>query len=179
MVASSAPLSDPSLPEAPMFNTDSDRPVPVVFKSTVQHPPTIDPSALHGTPFTPERTYVTLQGLNFTPDMVVLFDGQQSMYSEVKSSESIVCLGPLSADTAFARVPHVPTSPSASDLSNTDEPRSHRASSTDSTSSSATATHSSHTVLSKPGTIKIPIYLSCNGGAGPSYKTGQFYTMHL
>ncbi|KAJ2665252.1 hypothetical protein IW148_001724 [Coemansia sp. RSA 1199] len=179
MVASSAPLSDPSLPEAPMFHADSDRPVPVVFKSVVQHPPTIDPSALHGMPFTPERAYVTLQGLNFTPDMVVLFDGQQSMYSEVKSPESIVCLGPLSADTEFARAPHVPTSPSASDLSNSDEPRSHRASSTDSTASSATATHSNHTVLSKPGTVKIPIYLSCNGGAGPSYKTGQFYTMHL
>ncbi|KAJ2794149.1 hypothetical protein H4R20_006320, partial [Coemansia guatemalensis] len=204
-----------------------DRSIPVVFKSTVQHAPTINPSALmdgrrhsdSSALLLHERPYISLQGLNFSPDMVVVFDGQQSLFTEFKSSESIVCLGPLAAEiaskaksssTALSKQQQtMPTSPSASDSSNPHcveepkafgsldaiTPRTHRASSADSTASSATATHSNHgipatqsesTETQQQGlckghgsTIKVPIYLSRNGGAGPTYKTGQFYTMHL
>ncbi|KAJ1725516.1 hypothetical protein LPJ53_000331 [Coemansia erecta] len=199
--------------------------VPIVFKCSVQHPPTINPSALDGrrrqrdgaasTQSATERSYVSLSGLNFTPDMVVLFDGQQSVITEFKSPDSIACLGPLPSDFGVAdnaggqnKPLHQPTSPSDSDASSAhpqsgDEaqsfgllngstsgpPRSNRASSTDSTTSSATAaTHDGQIVSSVSASVsgktsstatKIPIYLSCNGGAGPTFKTGQFYNLHL
>ncbi|KAJ2723633.1 hypothetical protein GGI07_002515 [Coemansia sp. Benny D115] len=209
--------------------------VPIVFKSTVQHPPTVTPSAFDGSNLlsAAERPCITLSGLNFTPDMVVLFDGQRSLFTEFKSSESIVCLGPLPSDSSmegdgpFGSIygdstgQHVaskggrkllqhPSSPSASDSSanaqgHDDGHRfgllgdgmgqtNNRASSTDSTASSATATHTSPPVgkgtIAVRGTgkgvssgggtsVKIPIYLSRNRGAGPTFKTGQFYTMHF
>ncbi|PIA19120.1 LAG1-DNAbind-domain-containing protein [Coemansia reversa NRRL 1564] len=206
-----------------------DQSIPVVFKSTVQHAPTINPSALvdgrrhsdGSALLLHERSYISLQGLNFSPDMVVFFDGQQSLLTEFKSPESIVCLGPLATEIAdrtksdgtviSKHQQTMPTSPSASDSSNPHcaedsrafgsldaiTPHTHRASSADSTASSTTATHSNHgmpaTIADSAemqqrqqglckglgGTIKVPIYLSCNGGAGPTYKTGQFYTMHL
>ncbi|KAJ2824037.1 hypothetical protein FBU31_004098, partial [Coemansia sp. 'formosensis'] len=222
--------------------------VPIVFKSAVQNPPTINPSTLFSgesdTVSATERSYITLHGLNFSPDMVVVFDGQHSLFTEFKSSESISCLGPLASDFAddsaeAAVVAAVndnsgddddyhmeeyavddskrqqgrhPTSPSESDSSltaasssalssddgvNTNRPRSQRASSTDSTASSATATLSSHGALAplaksdgsvasvsrglakgSGNVVKVPIYLSRNGGAGPTFKTGQFYTLH-
>ncbi|KAJ2883108.1 hypothetical protein FB639_002242, partial [Coemansia asiatica] len=85
----------------------SDCVIPIVFKCTVQHPPTVNPSALDGrrrqrdganSQSTTERSYVSLHGMNFTPDMAVLFDGQKSLITELKSSENIVCLGPLPSD---------------------------------------------------------------------------------
>ncbi|KAJ2401900.1 hypothetical protein GGI10_005966 [Coemansia sp. RSA 2530] len=221
--------------------------VPIVFKSSVQNPPTISPSTFFGgdsgaAPAT-ERSYITLHGLNFTPDMVVVFDGQHSLFTEFKSSESISCLGPLATDFAddsaaedtvvaasndnsgddddyrmeeYAMLDgskrqqgQHPTSPSESDSSlaansssaqssvdSANKPRSLRASSTDSTASSATATLSSHgssAPLKKSGAaasrgslakrsgsvVKVPIYLSRNGGAGPTFKTGQFYTLQM
>ncbi|KAJ2163164.1 hypothetical protein GGF46_000093 [Coemansia sp. RSA 552] len=192
------------------LSADGERAVPVVFESSVQHPPTINPSALEGgrrhsdgSLLVPERSYISLQGLNFTPDMVVRFGERQSMFTEFKSPESIVCLGPLASEFAVEDKQHqqtIPTSPSASDSSTNPQGsddaagvlgphhhhhHTHRASSAESTASSATATHS-HTA-SLPGTgkrsagdrIKVPIYLSCNGGSGPTFKTGQLYTVHL
>ncbi|KAJ2746576.1 hypothetical protein GGI20_001225 [Coemansia sp. BCRC 34301] len=218
--------------------------VPIVFKSTVQNPPTVNPSTLFGRETSAERSYITLHGLNFTPDMVVVFDGaQQSLFTDVKSSESISCLGPLASDfidesannsnndddndndNDYCMAEFVPmggnkhpTSPSESDSSTAessnaqtgddahpfaslvggegdgaDRPRSQRASSTDSTASSATAALSSNGsspahvsksgalrgLVKRPGSVvKVPIYLSRNGGAGPTYKTGQFFTVH-
>ncbi|KAJ1736274.1 hypothetical protein LPJ61_000058 [Coemansia biformis] len=201
----------------PVATVDGGRTVPVVFRSTVQQPPAASPSALGGgrrrsdnsTLFLPDRPYIMLHGANFTPDMVVTFDGQQSIYTEFKSHECIACLGPLASEfareaegagsDAGAVVRHrgaVPTSPSASDSSGhtpSDEaglfgapdvatPRTHRASSADSTASSATATHSSRGAPAGKGlcgTAKVAIHLSCGGGTGPTYKTGQFFTMHL
>ncbi|KAJ2005003.1 hypothetical protein H4R26_002188 [Coemansia thaxteri] len=228
----------------------SDNVVPIVFKSSVLHPPTVNPSTLFGgvrragdnlaVAAGEERSYITLHGLNFTPDMVVVFDGQQSLFTEFKSSEGISCLGPLGSDFAGAihgstlakgngdyhlgsyapmglnKRQH-PTSPSTSDsssassgaqsnedtqafpsLMDTDcQSHSQRASSTDSTASSATETLSNHSAMATLGksggsmtsrnpakgsagsVIKVPIYLSRNGGAGPTYKTGQFYTLHM
>ncbi|KAJ1930785.1 hypothetical protein EC988_010012, partial [Linderina pennispora] len=73
--------------------------IPVVFKMSVQHPPTISPSALeHGNGGSAERSLVNLHGQNFSPDMTVLFDSQQSVFTEFKSPEHIVCFGPLSTD---------------------------------------------------------------------------------
>ncbi|KAJ2104062.1 hypothetical protein IW146_008727, partial [Coemansia sp. RSA 922] len=233
-----------------MHMTGDNNMVPIVFKSAVQNPPTINPSTLFGgdggTVSATERSYITLHGLNFTPDMVVVFDGQHSLFTEYKSAESISCLGPLASDFAddsavvavagndngdddymgeYAMIDDSkqqgrhPTSPSESDSSSTaasssvqssddvrpfaslngtdaSKSRSQRASSTDSTASSATATPSSHGAsapLSKSdgsaasrglakgsgSVVKVPIYLSRNGGAGPTYKTGQFYTLHM
>ncbi|KAJ2625872.1 hypothetical protein GGI26_000335 [Coemansia sp. RSA 1358] len=230
--------------------------IPIVFKSTVQHPPAITtPShesnidnGLHsdsnGMRHVAERAVVTMQGLNFTPDMVVLFDGQKSLYTEFKSPESIACFGPLASELSemvqraaleenkhFAsgcnstdghstqRQQH-PSSPSASDSSSSSlQPssnddveafasveqhdslvRAHRESSPDSTASSATATcnsnnnstatsaektarsstsNSQHLAKGSKRTLKIPIYISRNSGAGPTFKTGQFYTIHV
>ncbi|KAJ1795878.1 hypothetical protein LPJ59_004088 [Coemansia sp. RSA 2399] len=211
--------------------------IPIVFKSSVQHPPAINPlcrdsssNGNGGAQSVAERAVITMQGLNFTPDMVISFDGKVSLYTEFKSSESIACLGPLSLEFADVlaqksvaedghgngnkQQQHHPSSPSISDsslqnsssddtdpfveMSQHNSPRTHRASSAESTASSSTATFnnsnsaslekagksgggSNSLVLSK-GTkkmLKIPIYLSRNGGAGPTFKTGQFYTMHF
>ncbi|KAJ2852657.1 hypothetical protein IWW36_000014 [Coemansia brasiliensis] len=179
----------------PMSTHADERAVPVVFKSQAQHPPTVSPRALDGrhAGASAERACVTLHGINFTPDMVVQFGSQRSAYCEVRSDTCIVCLGPLPAEVAHSAREQpraIPTSPSSSDLSNADDTRSfapqdsplrtHRASSAESTASSATATHSLPAAASaKNDFVKIPIYLSCNGGTGPTYKTGQFYSMHL
>ncbi|KAJ2454947.1 hypothetical protein EV183_001208 [Coemansia sp. RSA 2336] len=186
--ATSATVAEP-------LSTHADgRAVPVVFKSQAQHPPTVSPRVLDGRhTAAPERACVTLHGINFTPDMVVQFGSQRSAYCEVQSDTCIVCLGPLPAEVAHSAREQpcaMPTSPSASDLSNGEDGRSfalqgsprrtHRASSAESTASSATATHSlSAAAPAKSDSVKIPIYLSCNGGSGPTYKTGQFYSMHL
>ncbi|KAJ2860147.1 hypothetical protein GGI22_002794, partial [Coemansia erecta] len=209
--------------------------IPIVFKSSVQHPPAINPlcrdssnNGNGGAQSVAERAVITMQGLNFTPDMVVSFDGKVSLYTEFKSSESIACLGPLSLEFADVltqkpvaddcrghgnKQQQHPSSPSISDSSlqnsgsdDTDSfvemsqhnlPRTHRASSAESTASSSTATiNSSSASLEKAGKggggsnslvlskgtkkmLKIPIYLSRNGGVGPTFKTGQFYTMHF
>ncbi|KAJ1961390.1 hypothetical protein GGI12_003272 [Dipsacomyces acuminosporus] len=204
--------------------------IPVVFKASAHHPPTISPSALGGCALDgtsdghsamTERSYITLQGTNFAPDMVVLFDGLPSMYTEFKSPETIVCLGPLPSDLASniaaahqralegdegyggiyagdkQQQQQHPCSPTASSedgssvvASEAETPRTQRASSTDSTASSATATQETackgagkHGIAKSAGKnkkhlTKIPIYLSRNGGAGPTYKTGQVFTLH-
>ncbi|KAJ2640462.1 hypothetical protein GGF40_000110 [Coemansia sp. RSA 1286] len=206
-------------------SVSSDCMVPIVFKCSIQHPPTVNPSALDGrrrqrdganVQSTTERSYVSLHGINFTPDMVVLFDGQKSLITELKSSESIVCLGPLPSDfsgpnhrtgTETKPLQH-PTSPSASDASSSHAHSSddvqqlapmhggllqtNRASSAESTASTSSTANSSGTIggcvaesdasrgTGKGAAVtKIPIYLSRNGGAGPTFKTGQFYTMHF
>ncbi|KAJ2649350.1 hypothetical protein IWW40_003197 [Coemansia sp. RSA 1250] len=189
----SASLSAATVAE-PMSAHADGRAVPVVFKSQAQHPPTVSPRVLDGRhTAAPERACVTLHGINFTPDMVVQFGSQRSAYCEVRSDTCIVCLGPLPAEVAHSAREQpraIPTSPSSSDLSNGEDARSfalhdsplrtHRASSAESTASSATATHSlSAAAPAKSDSLKIPIYLSCNGGTGPTYKTGQFYSMHL
>ncbi|KAJ1808304.1 hypothetical protein LPJ75_004615 [Coemansia sp. RSA 2598] len=151
--------------------------------------------------------------------MVVLFEDQKSLITELKSSENIVCLGPLPSDfsgsgrhqgSGETKPLQHPTSPSASDASS---PSSHaqssdeaqpfapmhsgpsqanRASSAESIESSM-STANAGTIggssssagsdaphgTSKGAATKIPIYLSRNGGAGPTFKTGQFYTMHF
>ncbi|KAJ2665096.1 hypothetical protein IWW48_000363 [Coemansia sp. RSA 1200] len=216
--------------EQPSPSVAGDGLIPIVFKSTVQHPPAINPlcrdsSNAGGIQVIAERAVVTIQGLNFTPDMVMLFDGRCSLYTEFKSPESIACLGPLpsefsdvlalksatdkdgcsanshcSANNNSSKRQQHPSSPSISDSSSplqdmsSDDAESftqmeqhdslctQRASSAESTVSSSAATlNSNSSVLSKGSkkTIKIPIYLSRNGGAGPTFKTGQFYTMHL
>lgn len=199
--------------------------IPIVFKNSVLNPPAFSPAAVFGHGFkscvgngfqqrddphsTSERSLITLRGLNFTPDMVVSFDGKQSLFTEFKSSENITCLGPLSGDfdkLDFAKQQH-PTSPSASDLSSTCNstvlqnqedahlPEMQRAPSADSSNAStlggnnnghghhhhspSTTAHVNGTAPGKKRTIKVPIYLSRNGGAGPTYKTGQFYTMQV
>ncbi|KAJ1947642.1 hypothetical protein GGF37_000225 [Kickxella alabastrina] len=228
----------------------TDNLVPIVFKSAVQHPSTINPLSLDGgrrqrdgndTHSVTERSFVTLSGLNFSPDMVVMFEGQQSLITEFKSSESIVCLGPLASEFGSLMRPDSamdsddmftsvfgnleqnngdkkhqqlhPTSPSVSDSStshahgggedlqhfallNYNMSCANRASSAESTASSATATHNSpsaqrrahdsaavarsnSSAKSSISTVRIPILLSRNGGAGPTFKTGQFYTMHI
>ncbi|KAJ1737168.1 hypothetical protein LPJ72_000744 [Coemansia sp. Benny D160-2] len=216
--------------EQPSPSVVGDGLIPIVFKSTVQHPPAINPlcrdsSSAGGMQVVAERAVVTIQGLNFAPDMVMLFDGRCSLYTEFKSPESIACLGPLpsefsdvlalksatdkdgcsasshcSASNNSSKRQHHPSSPSISDSSSPlqdassddaesftqmeqhDSLRTQRASSAESTVSSSAATlNSNSSVLSKGSkkTLKIPIYLSRNGGAGPTFKTGQFYTMHL
>ncbi|KAJ2801381.1 hypothetical protein H4R21_002812, partial [Coemansia helicoidea] len=112
---------------------DGGRSTPVVFRSTVerQQQPAADAVSLDV-----GRPSITLHGANFTPDMVVMFDGQRSLYTEVKSSECIVCIGPLESEVMSAASASdseaggsaseadteqlqagVPTSPSASDAS--------------------------------------------------------------
>ncbi|KAJ1773808.1 hypothetical protein IW140_000218 [Coemansia sp. RSA 1813] len=223
--------------------------IPIVFKSSVQHPPAISPLCRDasnnggGMQSVTERAVITMQGLNFTPDMVMLFDGKASLYTEFKSSDGIACLGPLPSEFADVLAQkagaeddecagsrhdainqsngnkqHL-SSPSISDsslslhhsssdetaasfvqLDQNDSPRTHRASSAESTASSTNSTlnssSSSSTSSEKAGKnnggsnsrvlakgtkrmLKIPIYLSRNGGAGPTFKTGQFYTMHF
>ncbi|KAJ1948640.1 hypothetical protein FBU59_001499 [Linderina macrospora] len=218
--------------------------IPVVFKMSVQHPPSISPSALlENSSGCAERSLVTLHGQNFAPDMTVVFDGQQSVFTEFKSPELIVCFGPLSSDFAATDSPHQHTSSSATDdegfedmyarggekqrqspdsdclpppsaarsmttdtlqtlLSDAADSVHHaphrRASSAESTVSSATVNSSgAERQLAAGGkteslakfatrnaggqaasTIKVPVYLSCGNGAGPTYKTGQFYTLH-
>ncbi|KAJ2556487.1 hypothetical protein EV175_001972 [Coemansia sp. RSA 1933] len=193
--------------------------IPIVFKSSVQHPPAISSLCCNisnngGMQSVSERAVITMQGLNFSPDMVMSFDGKMSFYTEFKSSESIACLGPLPSEFADIlaqksldekRNGHNqqhPSSPSISDSSSSLQNSggedadpfvemgqhssspcpAHRASSAESTTSSSTATlnNSNSRVLAKGAKrmLKIPIYLSRNGGAGPTFKTGQFYTMH-
>ncbi|KAI8324884.1 LAG1-DNAbind-domain-containing protein [Martensiomyces pterosporus] len=219
---------------AGQLNTPSpgDKMIPIVFKASVQHLPTISPSALEvadrscgdGYSSMAERSYVTLHGLNFSPDMVVMFDGLPSVFTEFKSPETIVCLGPLASDfaggSAATRRPgssddegfedmytsegnhqqqlcsptgssngdsaHARSSEEGGSLASPESntPETQRASSADSTASSATATHIGAQPACKSAKggkslTKVPIYLSRSGGSGPTYKTGQFYSMHF
>ncbi|KAJ2692389.1 hypothetical protein H4R19_006161, partial [Coemansia spiralis] len=181
---------------------DGSRATPVVFRSTVQQQQ--QQAVASAATMDGGRASITLHGTNFTPDMVVMFDGQRSLYTEVRSSECIVCIGPLGSEVASAGGSEAggsasdadteqnqaagPTSPSASDASGDDgglfgtldaAARIHRASSADSTASSATATHSSRGAPGSKGAggaVKVDIRLACNNGAGPTFKTGQSYT---
>ncbi|KAJ2330885.1 hypothetical protein GGI00_003505, partial [Coemansia sp. RSA 2681] len=233
MLAAAAAAAGRSQQQQQQHAICSNSAVPIVFKSAVQNPPTINPSTLFGrecgglgglggATAPTERSYITLHGLNFTPDMVVVFDGaQQSLFTEFKSSESISCLGPLASDFGGnntsnscsssteddgdyhmqQQLQQHPTSPSESDSStagssnahnsddalrpfasliseerNASKPRSQRASSTDSTATLGSPLPKGPATTSA---IKVPIYLSRNGGAGPTFKTGQFFTVHL